>query len=143
MIVLDANLLIYAYDTEAKQQTRALRWLDGRLRGRELVGLPWISLLAFFRVRTHPAIYHEPLTGAEALAIMAEWWRFPSAVPIGPGETHWEHFAGLVATCGIRGGGSSDAHLAALAMERGATLCTADRGFSRFPGLRWHNPLEG
>ena len=143
MILVDANLLIYAAAPVLPQSARARDWLDEQLNGTAAVGLPWHSLLAFLRVITNPRITSRSITMAEAFRQVGEWIdNEPVWIP-GPTERHREVLETLLSLPGVRGDLVPDAHLAALAIEHGLTLCSADGDFARFPGLRWLNPLAG
>ena len=142
MILVDANLLIYAFDADSPQHERARAWLDRLLRETASVGFPWESITAFLRVVTNPRIYSSPSTVAAAWRQIDEWTAGePSWIPTVTAR-HSEVFAELLALPGIRGNHVHDAHLAALAIEHGLVLCSADVGFARFPRLRWMNPLR-
>ena len=112
------------------------------MNGAEPVGLAWIVLLAFIRIGTNPAALSRALSLEEATGIVADLLERPTAALVHPGEQHWVLFRRLLMDAQARGDLVTDAHLAALAIEHGATLCTTDRDFARFPGLRWRNPLE-
>jgi toxin-antitoxin system PIN domain toxin len=109
--------------------------------GGESVGLPWASLLAFVRIGTNLRAFPTPLTITEAVEIVGEWLAQPVVHPVGPGDRHWSILAELLPRAQAKGPLVTDAHLAALAIEYGALLCSTDGDFSRFPGLRWHNPI--
>ncbi|MBU6401611.1 MAG: type II toxin-antitoxin system VapC family toxin [Verrucomicrobia bacterium] len=141
MILVDANLLLYAVNVAATQHAAARDWLDARLSGTEPVGFPWPVILAFLRITTHPGMFPRPLTIRTATGKMAAWLGQPVVRVLDPGGEHWRHFAELLQTTQCRGNLVQDAHLAALAIEYGATLCSTDNDFSRFPGLKWLNPL--
>jgi hypothetical protein len=141
VIVVDANLLLYAYDSAAKDHARAREWLEETLSSPDPVGLPWACLLAFLRIGTNPRALARPFSIGEATAIVGSWLAQPCVTIAEPGERHWEVLSGLLAAGQIRGPLVSDAHLAALTIEHGATLATTDRDFSRFDGLRTVNPL--
>lgn len=141
MILVDANLLLYASIRESPHHQAARDWLEARLEGIPRVGLPWPSLLAFIRISTHPRISRSPLSLREAWEQVADWLhREPVWVP-GPTDRHAEALAPLLATPGLRANDIADAHLAAIAVEHGLTLCSVDAGFRRFESLRWENPL--
>ena len=135
MILVDANLLLYAYDSTAPQHEPARRWLQGVFSSPEPIGLPWVSILAFLRISTQPRILTEPLLMAEAVSLVNEWLAQPNVTILAAGQRHWEILTELLAESQSRGLLVTDAHLAALAIEHGATLCTADRDFRRFSGL--------
>lgn len=142
MILVDANLLLYAYNASLEPHESASRWLETALTRPEPIGFAWVTLLAFLRISTNPRAFGRPLTIAEALPIVAEWLARPTVVILNPGERHWEIFSNLLRHSHARGPAVTDTHLAALAIEHGATLYTTDRSFTRFPGLRTVNPLE-
>lgn len=140
MILIDANLLIYAKMIGVPQHEPARRWLDDRLNGNLRVGLPWSSLLAFLRLSSNPRIFEQPLALGDAWRQVEEWLALPSVwIPL-PAERHPRILADFLAA-ETRSDLVMDAHLAALALEHGLVLCSTDRDFSRFAGLRWENPL--
>lgn len=141
MILLDANLLLYAYNASFEQHARARSWLEDTMSAPAPVGLSWATLLAFLRIATNPRAFPEPLAMQEATGLVDEWLAHPTVVVLHPGERHWEILRGLLHASRSRGAEVMDAHLAALAIEHGATLCTTDPGFAVFPGLRTMNPL--
>jgi hypothetical protein len=141
VIVIDANLLLYAYNPSARQHDRARRWLEEVLSGSEPVGLPWATLLAFLRIGTNPRAFPNPLAVSEAVEHVSEWLAQPVVGVLEPTDRHWSILAELLPRSQARGPLVSDAHLAALAIEHGALLCSSDGDFSRFAGLRWQNPL--
>jgi toxin-antitoxin system PIN domain toxin len=143
MIILDANILLYAYNSDAPQQKAAAQWLGKLLDGGELIGLPWITVWAFIRISTNARFWANPRPAKEAFAIIAEWLTQPGVVPIQPGPLHAEILQKLVLENSATGPLVTDAVLAALAMEHGAELASTDRGFSRYQDLRWQNPLAG
>jgi len=143
VILIDANLLIYAIDSDAPQHRRARPWLERVLSGPDPVGLPWIVILAFLRVTTREGIMRRPLPLAAALAYVQSWLRQPCVEAIGPGDHHWPILCRLLEATGTAGNLTSDAHIAALALERGAAICSTDHDFARFPGIRHVNPLAG
>lgn len=142
MILLDANLLLYAVNQDAKHHRQAKTWLQSTLSGPETVGLSWNVLLAFLRVSTRPGLFRQPLAVEPALDLIEAWIAQDSVVILHPGPRHLKVLRELLTGAGTGGNLTSDAHLAALAMEHGATLCSLDRDFTRFPGLDWRNPLE-
>ncbi len=142
MILPDANLLLYAHNQAAAQHDAARLWLEETLNTSELVGLTWASILAFLRLSTNARVFPQPYSPSEAVEIVAPWLERPTVRLLNPGEGHWEILARLVVQAQSRADLVSDAHLAALALEHGATLCSTDRDFTRFPGLRFVNPLE-
>lgn len=141
MILIDANLLLYAYDTSSPQHRRAKPWLEETLSGREEVRIPLTSALAFLRIGTNPTVFERPMSSRDAITIVAEWLDRPQVSLALPTAGHWKTL-GTVAEGGqARGVLLADAHLAALTIEHGGTLCTTDRDFARFEGLRFTNPL--
>lgn len=141
MILVDANLLLYAYDTSSPDHAGARAWLEVALNGEERVGIGLQVLLAFMRIATHPGVFARPLAPADAIAIVSSWLGRPQVAMASPGDRHWEILTEVSASGQARGARLMDAHLAALAIEHGATLATTDRGFARFPGLRFRNPI--
>lgn len=141
MILVDANLLIYAVDRDSPHHKNARRWLEETLSGTTETGLAWIVVLAFLRITTHPNIMQKPMPVEMALEYVSNWLNQPFVSFIRPGEQHWQVFRNLVTTTGTAGNLTSDAHLAALAIEYGCDLYSADYDFQRFPGIRHINPL--
>ncbi|MBI3414802.1 MAG: type II toxin-antitoxin system VapC family toxin [Verrucomicrobia bacterium] len=142
MILVDANLLVYAHVASLPQHAPARAWLDARLNGTASVGLPWPSLLGFLRLVTNPRIFTKPERIATAWEQVQAWLACPSAwVPV-PTERHQEVLGSLLTSSVTRANLIPDAHLAALAIEHGLTLCSSDGDFARFPGLHWENPLR-
>jgi toxin-antitoxin system PIN domain toxin len=141
MIVLDANLLIYAYDTASPHHKAAIAWMGKALSGDELVGLPWQTAAAFLRVLTNAKLPGDRFTSEEAAEILDELLDQPNIRLLAPGENHWSWFRRMVTEGQARGPLVSDAELAAITIEYGGVLHTTDRDFARFPGLRWVNPL--
>jgi hypothetical protein len=142
LILLDANVLLYAYDRASERHKTAALWLETALSGAETVGVSWSVLLAFLRITTSPRMLREPLSMGEAASAVSQWLERPNVRVIEPGERHWEILRSLLVDTQIRGGDVMDAHLAAIASEHGATVCTHDRDFARFPGLKTLDPLE-
>jgi hypothetical protein len=138
----DLNLLLYAIDSEAAPHERARAWLEDVLSATEAVAFAWSVLLGFVRISTNPAVLDRPLEAEEALDYVDGWLSQPVATVLHPGERHAALLRELLAPLGAAGNLTSDAHLAALAIEHGAELCSHDADFSRFPGLRWHDPLR-
>lgn len=141
MILVDANLLIYAWNTDAPEHEAARDWLEGRLNGVEGVGLPWASLLAFARIVSNPRIFDHPATPDEAWDAVEAWLGLRSTFVPEPTERHPGILATLIPAVD-RPNLLPDAHLAALAIEYGLALQTTDRDFARFPSLRWENPIS-
>lgn len=141
MRLSDVNLLLYAYDTSSAQHARARAWLEERLSAVEAFGFAWATLLAFVRLVTNPRVFESPLRVEESLDIVEAWLAAPCATVLHPGPRHTVLLRQLLEPLGTAGNLTTDAHLAALALEHDAELCSADADFSRFPGLRWSNPL--
>ena len=141
MILPDANLLLYAYNTDTAQHDAAREWLEDALNKPELVAFCWPALLAFIRIGTNPRAFPQPLTPAEAALAVDSWLVRPNAVVVQPGTRHWGILRRLLLQGQASGPLAADAHLAALAIEHGAILCSTDQDFTRFNQLRWRNPL--
>jgi uncharacterized protein len=141
MTLVDANILVYAANHAAPEHEAAREWLDVRLGGTVRVGLPWPSLLAFVRLVSNPAIMRSPVSPSQAWRQVEEWLACgPVWTPL-PTSRHEEVMRDLLQTPTMTSRMVPDAHLAALAIEHGLTLCSTDGDFSRFLGLRWENPL--
>ena len=143
MIVPDANLLLYAYDSTSDLQAPAGRWLSQILSGSETVGLSWLSVGAFLRIATNSRLGANHIPMSTAIGIVEQWLAVRAVRLIVPGEGHWPVLKEMLVAGRVQGPVTTDAQLAALTMEYGGTLHTADRDFARFPGLRWVNPLAG
>lgn len=141
MKLVDLNLLLYAIDEASPVHTDARDWLEEILSGTEEVGFAWVVLLGFVRLATNPAVFERPLEVAEALDIVDGWLAQPVAIVVDPSDRHTRNLRHLLEPLGTAGNLTTDAHLAALAIEHGAELCSRDADFSRFPGLRWRDPL--
>lgn len=142
MILVDANLLVYAHVADVPLHEPARRWLDERLSGTTRVGLPWPSLLTFLRLVTNPRIFPRPETIERAWAQVEDWLGVGSAWIPQPTDRHAEILKVLLRETGAHGNLVPDAHLAALAIEHGLILCSTDRDFARFTELRIENPLQ-
>jgi toxin-antitoxin system PIN domain toxin len=141
VILVDANLLLYAHHPRAEHHATSRAWLEATLSGPELVRFTWLTLWAFLRIATNPRVFERPLSTPEADAVVSSLLAQPTAGILEPGERHWEILRGLMRDGQTTGPLVMDAVVAAIALEHGATLCTTDRDFSRFAGLRWTNPL--
>jgi uncharacterized protein len=141
VILVDVNILLYASNAESDQHTETRDWLDGQLSGSAPVGLPWRSLLAFLRIATNPRAFRRPLAMAIAWQQVSSWLSAETVWTPEPTERHAVVLGDLLALPGVHGNLVPDAHLAALAIEHGLTLCSTDGDFARFPGLTWRNPL--
>lgn len=143
MKLVDTNLLLYAVNRSSVHHGRARDWLEEILSADEPVGLPWVALLAFIRLATSDRVFPKPLSADQAIAIVDGWLALPVVVPVSPGENHWRVLKRLLGESGAAANLTTDAHLAALAIENGAELCSADADFARFPTLRVINPIAG
>ena len=143
MKLVDANLLLYAVDEASPHHAVAKPWLEEQLSGPETIAFAWAVLLAFVRLVTNPRIFAAPLTAEDALELVDDWLEQPSATVVHPTDRHAKLLRELLRALGTAGNLTSDAHLAALAIEHGADLCSADGDFARFPRVRWLNPLAG
>lgn len=141
MILIDANLLIYAFVKESVDHEKAKCWLDEQLNELPKVALPWPSLLAFLRITTNPRIYKKPVPTAKAMKQVSAWLELDNVWSPEPTQKHSHILSTLLELCPNQANMVPDAHLAALSMEHGLKLCSADRGFARFPKLQWVNPL--
>lgn len=142
MKVPDLNLLIYVVDEDASQHEPALTWWNSLLSGSETVGLAWTVLLGFLRLTTSARVVRMPMTADEALDYVDRWLDQEVTAVVEPTSRHSMVLRDMLEETGTAGNLVADAHLAALAIEHGATLCSADRDFGRFPGLDWINPLD-
>jgi uncharacterized protein len=140
--IVDLNLLLYAYNSAAQEHIPAAAWLKAALLGKEVVGLSWVTLLGFLRIATDPKILASPKDPAGAAAIISDWLSRDNVSIVAPTDRHWALLGGLLPKHRVRGSLITDAHLAALAIEHGATLCTNDRDFLRFPGLKVEFPFQ-
>jgi uncharacterized protein len=142
MILLDANLLLYAVNRDLPQHKKALAWLEEVLSGEASVGLPWVVILAFLRLATNPRVFEHPLAIEAAVEYVNEWLAQPVVSPVVPGPNHWLVLRSLLAASGTGGNLTTDAHIAALAIEHGYTVYSTDYDFKRFAGLSHVNPLQ-
>lgn len=142
MILVDVNLLIYAVNEDAPLHRRAKAWLAATLSGTETVGMPWSVVLAFLRLTTRAGVFQTPLAVESAFDLMDAWLSRPAVVAVEPTAQHIRVLRDLLLPHGAGGNLTSDAHLAALAIEHGAEFCSSDGDFARFPRLRWRNPLN-
>ncbi len=141
MILPDINLLVYAYNADAPLHEPAKSWWEGALAGNQTVGLAWLVILGFVRILTHPAVVERPLPPGKAVEHVRRWLERSQVEIIQPGPRHLDILAGLFETLGVGANLTTDAHLAALAIEHQAELHSSDYDFARFAGLRWVNPL--
>jgi len=141
VIIPDVDLLVYATDNVNVHRPAAERWIEEIMSGPETVGFPWHSLIGFIRLSTNPRVFNVPLAIDTSLSIVDDWRAQPSATVVHPTHRHAAVFRDLLSPIGVGGDLVPDTHLAALAIEHGATLHSADSDFARFPALRWYNPL--
>lgn len=142
MKLVDANVLIYAVNSDTPHHEESRRWLESALSGTEPVGMTWGVLLAFLRVTTRRGIFERPLTAGDAIAFIDSWLEQPPVELVVPGPNHWTILRSLLATSGMAGNLTSDAHLAAHALEGGWTVVSTDNDFLRFSGLSVLNPAR-
>lgn len=139
-MLIDANVLLYAVDAKSPFNVATVAWLEGALNGPHRVGLPWPTLTAFLRITTHPRALDRPLTPASAWRHIEDWLACDNVWIPGPTERHADVLASLVTTYDLRGNLIADADLAALAIEHGLAIVSADTDFARFREIRWINP---
>jgi len=142
MILPDVNVLIYAHREELPQHEAARAWLEDTVNDDGPYGLSGLVLSAFLRIVTNPRAFADPTPLELALAATERWRSRRNCVLVGPGARHWAIFARLCRTAGAKGNLAPDAYLAALAIESGCEWITTDRGFARYPGLRWRHPFD-
>jgi toxin-antitoxin system PIN domain toxin len=142
-MLLDANLLLYAVDRESPFHASSAAWLTGQLNGDRRVGIPWAVLVAFLRISTNPRAYRRPLTPHQARHQVDSWLARDVVWTPTPTGHHARVLGDLIERYDLRGNLVSDAHLAALAIEHGLTVCSADTDFARFTEVPWNNPLTG
>jgi toxin-antitoxin system PIN domain toxin len=143
MIVPDINLLVYAYHADDPRHAAARKWWEDLLNHSEPVGLSWMAVSGFLRLMTHPRVLAEPMSVARATQHVRSWLDAPPVLVLSPGTRFAGIFLGYLDTLGSAGNLTTDAHLAALAVEHQAELHSCDLDFARFDGLRWRNPLKG
>jgi uncharacterized protein len=141
LILLDVNLLLYAYDPSFERHEKARLWFQEALAGPQ-VRFAWTTILAFLRIATNPRAFDRPLSMPDAISTVTGWLDQPSVAVLEAGERHWKILSRLLVDGKVGSRLVMDAHLAALAIEHGATFCTSDRDFARFPGLKTLDPLE-
>jgi uncharacterized protein len=142
MIIPDVNLLVYAHNESAPQHERARRWWEDLMTRQLPIGLPWAVALGFVRLVTHSSVLVTPLEPLGALSRVRGWLEQPEVRILEPGPRHLGIVEELFRATGVAGSLTTDTHLAALAIEHQADLCSNDADFGRFPGLRWINPLR-
>lgn len=140
MIVVDANVLLYAYDSTSGHHVRCRDWWTAALNGHEQIGLPWQTLFAFIRIASNPRVFELPLGAEQACTIVSSWLARPQVLILTPGDRFWTIFTAQVISAQIKGRMVTDAALAAISIEHGASLCTTDRDFRRFDDLPLIDP---
>jgi toxin-antitoxin system PIN domain toxin len=140
--LVDTNLPVYAADEASPRHARARDWFESSLSGAETVAFAWVVLLAFVRITTRAAAFANPMTASQALDVVDGWLVQPAATVVHPTARHAQVLRELLEDVGTAGNLTTDAHLAALAIEHGATLYSCDHDFSRFPSLQWQDPLR-
>jgi toxin-antitoxin system PIN domain toxin len=142
VVLPDINILVYALDKSSPHHRAAREWWEEQLNGTQAVCLPWVVLLGLIRLLTNPRIFNNPYEASEVLAIIEGWLVLPHVRIIHPTDAHFELLGKIIGSVRTAGNLTTDIHLAALAIERGLTLCSTDADFARFPGLKWKNPLK-
>jgi len=142
MLLPDVNVLVYAFCPDSPRHVEYQRWLDETINGSAAYGISDLVLSGFVRIVTHPRVFEYPASADKALSFATVLRSQPHCVHVVPGERHWAIFADLCRRVQAKGNLVLDAFIAALAIENGCELITADRDFARFPGLRWRHPLE-
>jgi len=142
VILVDANVLLYAYHAQSEHHEACREWIEEHFSGPSPVGLPWITLWAFLRISTNPRAFEKPLTMKTAESITSSWLDVSAVRVIVPGPHHWEILRKLLLDAQITGPLVTDAALAALAIENGASICTTDRDFTRFDALQIVDPTR-
>ena len=142
MKLVDANILLYAYNDQAEYHAESRRWLDQAFAEPGQVALPWLVTQAFIRIGTNPRIHTPPFDLEQSIRTVSGWLKQPNVVVIEPTPRYWGIFGGLLLETRTTGPKVTDAALAALAIDHGAVLCSTDRDFRRFPGLKLLDPLE-
>ena len=141
MKVIDLNLLLYAVNRDGPRHSEARTWLQQAMSGEERIALPWTVILGFIRLTTSPRVFEHPLSPEDALGTVDAWLSQQSVSSLEAGDGHWGILRDLLLEAGTAGNLTTDAHLAALAIEHGAELCSTDADFARFKRLNWTNPL--
>jgi toxin-antitoxin system PIN domain toxin len=139
--LVDLNLLLYAVNSDSPRHAAAKEWVEETIGDVETVAIPWVVILGFLRLSTSRHVFARPLRPEEAVRVVESWLGRPNVVALSPGRDHWRVMKALVMRSGTAGNLTTDAHLAALAIEHGCQLCSTDADFGRFPQLDWINPL--
>jgi toxin-antitoxin system PIN domain toxin len=140
--IVDLNVLLYAVNSDAAPHARVLEWWEAAMNGEETIGLPWVVLLGFLRLTTHPRVFPRPLTPEAAEARVDAWLSVPNVRIVAERDGHWPMLKTLLHASGTAGNLTTDAHLATMAMTYDAVLVSCDADFNRFKGLRLENPLR-
>lgn len=140
MILPDVNVLIHAVNADSPRNDHIRSWLDDSLSGIDPVYLPWVVILGFVRITTNPRLFEHPLSLDDAVSYIQTWLERPPVRTADALPGHWERVSSLLQQAGAAGNLTTDAHLAALAIEHGCVLYSTDTDFARFPGLRWRVP---
>ncbi|MBV8195353.1 MAG: PIN domain-containing protein [Candidatus Dormibacteraeota bacterium] len=140
MTVVDLNVLLYAINSDDRYHARAHAWLEGALNGSTTLALPWLVIVGFLRLSTHPAAMRQPLSAERALGYIGEWLARRSTTVVDPTTRHMQLLGDLLREAGTAGNRVNDAHLAALALEHGASITSFDRDFLRFRGVKLNVP---
>ena len=143
MILVDANVLLHAYHPQSEHHEPCRLWIEENFCAPSPIGLPWITIWAFLRISTNPRAFEKPLTMKEAATIASSWFDVPAVRAVVPGERYWEILSKLLLEAQVSGPLVTDAALAALAIEHGASVCTTDRDFARFPEVQIVDPSKG
>jgi uncharacterized protein len=141
--ILDANVLLYAYNKHTPHHKAAQAWLENLLDSSGAIAMPWVTIWAFLRIATNPRVWPEPLSVSAAFDIIRSWVQQPGVIILQPGPRHSEILERLLSAYSVSGALVTDAVLAALALEHGATVASTDQDFRRFPEVRWINPIAG
>jgi toxin-antitoxin system PIN domain toxin len=142
MIIPDLNLLIYAYNDGTRLHQEAKSWWENLLDGNTRIGIPWLVSTGFIRLMTHSKVLAHPVSTADAIQFIRQWFALSQVSPVNPGTKHLECMAQCLDAAGTGGSLATDAHIAALAMEYQAEVHSNDTDFSRFSGVKWVNPLK-
>lgn len=140
-MLVDANILLYAADAQSRFHESARTWIEAALNGPRRVGIPWVSLHAFVRIATNPRALRDPLAPAEAWELVEDWLAAPSTWVPAPGPGHREILGRLIRDLELRAGMITDAALAAICVEHGLQIVSADTDFARFREISWINPV--
>lgn len=141
MIIPDINLLVYAHNQDDERYDAARSWWDNLLKGEESIGIPLAVSVGFVRLATNPRVMSPPMTSEEAVSLVRNWLQKPNVNSLDAGPNHFDHLQECLVAAGRAGRFVTDAHLAALALDHGAEIQTADQDFRTFPDVRWLNPL--